>query len=82
MKALVAICSAISILSSFMLYIIRTEVKSEVSLLRERVIAIETIVPELGQDIRDIKEDVEYMRRNFWSRDEILRDPSFHVPGE
>lgn len=69
MKYLSVAYTIISILIGALIYVIRTEVKGEVSKLRERVIALETFIPELAENLREVKEDVRYVRRNLQSMD-------------
>jgi len=64
-KFLGTIGTIVSMIIGVLMYVIRQEIHVEVGLLRERVIAIETIVPEMGENIREVKEDVKFIRRNF-----------------
>jgi prefoldin subunit 5 len=54
----------VSLVVVALLYVVRAEAGSAVSALRERVVALETILPTMAKDITEIKDNVEYIRRN------------------
>lgn len=61
-KALSLILAALAFVGSVTLYVIRSEVLAAVSGLDRRVTVTETILPEIRDDVRQIKDDVQYLR--------------------